>query len=219
MNARNNPLFNRDRLGSLGLVLAAHVLLACTLLYVMRAPVRHPSMPDLVVTLQAISKPPAAQAPVPLAIVKPMLTLNIRPELPSIPQAEISIQASAAPATPTPQPVKQSAPEIHMEPAKEIAALEDTSPTVDASATGNPKPVYPRASKALGEEGRVMLDVYVQADGTVGDIHLHQSSGFDRLDDSALRAVRQWRFKPARQFGKQIAMWYVQPITFNLHDA
>ena len=64
-----------------------------------------------------------------------------------------------------------------------------------------------------------MLDVYVQADGTVGDIHLHQSSGFDRLDDSALRAVRQWRFKPARQFGKQIAMWYVQPITFNLHDA
>jgi protein TonB len=219
MNARNNPLFNRDRLGSLSAVVITHVLLVAALLYAMREPVHRVSMPDLVVTLQAISKPPAVQAPVPLAVVKPTLILNTRPELPPLPQIEVSIQASAAPAMPVPQPAKPSAEEVRTEPVKEVAVLEDTTPSVDASATGNPKPVYPRASKALGEEGRVMLDVYVQADGTVGDIRLHQSSGFERLDDSALRAVRQWRFKPARQSGKQIAMWYVQPITFNLHNA
>jgi protein TonB len=219
MSARNNPLFNRDRLGSLSVVLITHVLLVVALLYTMRTPARHASMPDLVVTLQAISKPPAAQAPVLPPMKKPILTLNTRPELPPIPQVEISNQAPSVPATSTLQPAKQGVQEVHAEPVKEIVVLEDTGPSVDASAIGNPKPVYPRASKALGEEGRVMLDVYVQADGTVGDIRLHQSSGFERLDDSALRAVRQWRFKPARQAGKQIAMWYVQPITFNLHNA
>ena len=196
---------------------AVHVLLGLMLLYAMHKPIRHAPAQDSVITLLANPKQAPLPAPIPLAMAKRVVTSTPAPDLPPVPQIEVNVPAQVAPAVVT--PVKQIAQETYAEPAKEIASAEDSAPTIDANAEGNPKPAYPKASRALGEQGRVLLDVYVQVDGTVGDIRLHQSSGFGRLDESAMRAVRQWHFKPARQAGKQIAVWYVQPITFDLHNA
>jgi protein TonB len=203
----------------MGAVFAAHVVLALIFIYAVHTPVHRPPKQDLVVSLLLEKKPPES-APVPLAMAKHVFTPVVAPVMPVIPPVEINIQAAVVQPVnpPPPQVVKQTAPEPH-ESTKEVTEETDSGPTVDASAVGNAKPAYPRASRALGEQGKVMLDVYVLADGSVGDIRVHQSSGFERLDDSALRAVRQWRFKPARQSGKQISMWYVQPITFDLRNA
>jgi len=90
-------------------------------------------------------------------------------------------------------------------------------PRVDAAHLNNPAPVYPAPSRRLQEEGRVLLDVHILPDGSVGQIRLRASSGHRRLDQSALDAVRRWRYVPARQGGQAIAYWYVQPIVFSLN--
>jgi protein TonB len=82
----------------------------------------------------------------------------------------------------------------------------------------NPAPAYPAASRRFGEQGRVLLDVYIQPDGRVGEIRLKQSSGYPRLDEAALDAVRRWRYVPAHRGDEPIAYWYVQPISFSLNN-
>lgn len=42
-------------------------------------------------------------------------------------------------------------------------------------ADSNPAPAYPPASKRMQEEGRVLLDVYILPDGSVGEIKLEVS--------------------------------------------
>ena len=37
------------------------------------------------------------------------------------------------------------------------------------------------------------------------------------LDDYAVGAVRQWRFKPAMARGKPVAVWVALPVKFTLH--
>jgi protein TonB len=90
-------------------------------------------------------------------------------------------------------------------------------PRTDATHLNNPAPHYPTLSRRFGEQGRVLLDVYILPDGSVGEIRLNTSSGFRRLDEAALAAVRNWRFVPARRGESAIPYWYVQPITFSLN--
>ena len=44
----------------------------------------------------------------------------------------------------------------------------------------------------MGEEGVTLVRVLVKADGRAGEVELKRSSGYDRLDQAALRAV-PWR--------------------------
>jgi periplasmic protein TonB len=91
-------------------------------------------------------------------------------------------------------------------------------PRSDASHLSNPAPAYPTASKRMEEQGQVLLDVYILPSGNVGEVKLKRSSGFARLDQAALDAVRQWRYQPARQGNEPIAYWYVQPLLFSLES-
>ena len=91
-----------------------------------------------------------------------------------------------------------------------------TPPRTNASALNQPA-AYPPLSRRLREEGRVLLDVHILADGSVGEVRLRQSSGFDRLDEAALQAVRNWRYLPARRGDEPVATWYVQPVAFALN--
>lgn len=90
-------------------------------------------------------------------------------------------------------------------------------PRSDASHLNNPAPIYPAISRRLGEQGQVLFNVYILANGTVGEIKIRRSSGYPRLDGAALAAVRRWRYLPARQGGEPIPFWYVQPIIFELN--
>ena len=91
-----------------------------------------------------------------------------------------------------------------------------TTPRSDAAHLNNPPPPYPSLSKRFREEGRVVLDVYILADGSVGETRLRRSSGHRRLDEIALDAVRRWRYVPARRGEEPIPFWYIQPVDFRL---
>jgi protein TonB len=93
-----------------------------------------------------------------------------------------------------------------------------TDARFDAAYLGNPEPVYPIASRRLGEEGKVRLRVKVRADGTAERVEISQSSGFDRLDEAARAAVERWRFIPARRGEDAIESWVIVLVRFSLQD-
>jgi TonB family protein len=65
------------------------------------------------------------------------------------------------------------------------------------------QPVYPAAAKAAGIQGTVKLDTTISAEGVPEDIRVI-SSPSDDLTQSALEAVRQWRYKPTLLNGEPI---------------
>jgi protein TonB len=71
-------------------------------------------------------------------------------------------------------------------------------------------------SQRLGEEGRVMLRVYVAPDGTASEVQVRESSGWPRLDRAAHEAVERWKFAPAREGDRAIGAWVVVPVNFSL---
>ena len=86
----------------------------------------------------------------------------------------------------------------------------------DADYLKNPAPPYPPQSRRIGEEGKVILRVFVTTDGGAQQVEIKTSSGSDRLDESAQRTVRRWKFIPARRGGIAVESWVLVPIVFKL---
>jgi periplasmic protein TonB len=89
-------------------------------------------------------------------------------------------------------------------------------PRIDAR-RGLSEPYYPVDVIRSGGEGTVLISVYILADGRVGDVKLISSSGIPKLDQSALREAKKWRFVPGTTDGKPMAMWKQLPVTFRLN--
>jgi protein TonB len=81
------------------------------------------------------------------------------------------------------------------------------------------EPVYPATSRRLGEEGTVRLKVLVDANGRPKDVGVLNSSGFSRLDQAAIDAVKRWRLVAATDGNRPISTWTQVAITFKLTEA
>ena len=55
-------------------------------------------------------------------------------------------------------------------------------------------PDYPAFSRKRKEEGTAVIIAAVE-NGRVQSVEIEKTSGYDRLDNSALRAVKGWRFR------------------------
>lgn len=158
------------------------------------------------------------------------------PEKEPKPPKQHKAQAKKAVAKPTPAkplPVAEASPKAvsAAEPVAEVAKNEAvaetpkpepepqaTPPVASANRALNKAPLYPNLSRRLKEQGTVYLHVLVLKNGKVGQLKLKQSSGFARLDQSALNAVRGWTYQPAMKLGQPINFWFVQPVVFNLNS-
>ncbi|MDP3537241.1 MAG: energy transducer TonB [Azonexus sp.] len=99
------------------------------------------------------------------------------------------------------------------------AAAEPVSPArFDADYLKNPAPTYPPLARRMGEEGKVLLRVLVNAQGTADSVEIKTSSGSERLDDSARRTVRNWKFIPAKRGDAAVQSWVLVPIIFKLEQ-
>lgn len=90
-------------------------------------------------------------------------------------------------------------------------------PKID-SRRGLSEPYYPAAEIRQGHEGTVVVLLHILADGRVGDVKLQRSSGYPKLDESAMREAKRWRFIPGTSDGSPQAMWKQVPITFRLNN-
>jgi|GEM_PF-964372 len=82
----------------------------------------------------------------------------------------------------------------------------------------NPKPIYPAESIRLGEHGKTKLRVFINHLGYPEEVKLHQSSGFEKLDESAIEAIKTWCFRPATASGKTVGEWVIVPVEFLLNQ-
>jgi len=82
----------------------------------------------------------------------------------------------------------------------------------------NVKPAYPAIAKSLGYEGIVLVSAEILPDGCVGEVKIRKSSGYAILDQSALKAVKPWKFVPARKSGNPFTQWVELPIKFILNN-
>jgi protein TonB len=80
----------------------------------------------------------------------------------------------------------------------------------------NPPPVYPRSARRRGYQGSVVLKVLVGTNGSVEEVQVDQSCGYNILDRTALSAVRAWQFVPGIKDGKKVQMWVKVPVRFEL---
>lgn len=80
----------------------------------------------------------------------------------------------------------------------------------------NSPPRYPVAARRFGQQGTVLLDVLVDKTGRVNDLRVHKSSGYGRLDEAALKSVRDWLFEPGRRDGQEVEMWVQVPVRFQI---
>ena len=79
------------------------------------------------------------------------------------------------------------------------------------------KPRYPESARRRGIEGTVLLKMRITAQGRVEDVQVVRSAGYPELDESAMEAVRRWRFEPARRNGAPVAEDAVLlPVVFQL---
>lgn len=77
---------------------------------------------------------------------------------------------------------------------------------------------YPDASKRANEEGACTLRLQVAADGKINDATIEASTGFPRLDDACLKAVKGKRMLPATEDGKPVASTALQRIVWKLKN-
>ena len=142
-------------------------------------------------------------APMPVAIADPT----------PAPNAPVGITTPQPPAPPIEAPVAPPAPPAPPAPS---APARIEMPSSDATYLNNPKPGYPAISKRLGEQGKVIVRVYIGADGLPQRAELSKSSGYDRLDQLSISTVMRWKFVPGKRNGVPTAMSYNVPFNWVL---
>ncbi len=214
---------NLQHLPPVLLVLALHT---AALVYAMApdAKVQAPSLepPTLSgVLLPAPTKPVQTPLPQPRQhpVEKQLEKLKVKPKaknvpLPKGPASERAVQTAKSEIAPAKPATKSLDLPVKAKPAQTTLQL----PSTAASGIHNQAPVYPKLSRKRKEQGTVRLLLLVKRDGQVADIKIQHSSGFDRLDQAAVQAVKKWQFTPAKQDGKAIDYWYEMPINFSLNQ-
>lgn len=106
-----------------------------------------------------------------------------------------------------PLPVAEAPPQAVMLPNELSVSCPERSP-----------PDYPRLAKRMNEQGKVVLRVELAENGRVANAEVKTSSGYQRLDDAALNAVRAWRCKPSLRNGVAVRAMALQPFSFVLEE-
>jgi protein TonB len=200
--------------------IAMHTLAVAALLAY--APARNALLAAAPIMVELIQPPriepprpePPAQLPKPLPVAK-----RAPPPPAPLPVLTASAEAPSPALAPPPAPVltlPEPAPVAVAKPEPAPAVAPMTPPVFDADYLLNPAPVYPRLARRMGEQGRVILRVLVNAGGSADEVQLRTSSGHARLDDAARETVRAWKFVPAKRGGQAVPAWVLIPISFRI---
>ena len=74
---------------------------------------------------------------------------------------------------------------------------------------------YPASAAKAKQQGRAVVGFVVRKDGTVSDVYIVKSTGYDVLDNEAMRVVKSMpTWEPGKQKGKPVDVKYFVPITF-----
>lgn len=78
-----------------------------------------------------------------------------------------------------------------------------------------PQPEYSDDARKARVEGTVELLIVVRTDGSVQVDSVRKNLGYG-LDQKAIEAVRQWRFRPSRKDGQPVPVYVIVLVNFSL---
>lgn len=181
-------------------VIALHI----GILYVLSITMGVVPVPQVLKPVEAVFIPEATPAEPEIPEVKPEIA-QMQPL--DQPQPELNLDEVLAPPAENPLPASENA----------IAATAATgAPAQNLKTSTRVEPAYPPTSRRLGEEGTVKLRILVDPSGRPQQVEIANSSGFARLDQAAMEAVRRWRFVAATDGTRAIEAWTQVSVTFQL---
>ena len=92
---------------------------------------------------------------------------------------------------------------------------------VDGDEVTSPKvvyktqPAYPEEAREAKHQGRVVLRMVINDQGTVEDVEVVEGQPYG-LNEAAIEAASAWRFEPALHQGEPVAVLYLVTINFRL---
>ncbi len=200
-------MLNRAGAAGLALVIALHAAALFGLMQQRLIPLPQ-QVETLFVHFIPPPEPPRPEPPKPLRLEQPR---------PPVPHRHLVVEAPAAPSDfvmpppPPPAPVE----EAPLPPPPPVGPVTLSGELSLACPTRTP-PAYPAMSRRQGEAGKVVLRVELAPDGRVEAARVSSSSGYKRLDEAALKAVRDWRCNPPLRDGEPVSAVALQPFQFNL---
>jgi protein TonB len=195
MPVERRSLFSRP--GPLIAVIVVHALIA----YLLSVSMGVMPMPKVLEAAQVVFIPEQDKVTEPE--IKPVKPDIAQQEVVDTPMPEVVPEIEAPP---TDAPPSENAP----------VASAPTGASQDLKVTTRTEPIYPPASRRAGEEGTVRLRILVDERGMPRDVQLAQGSGFARLDQAAMEAVRKWRFAAANNGSQNVTAWTNVAVTFRL---
>lgn len=158
--------------------------------------------------IQPIKKPATVQT-----IVEPK-------RLVSIAQSVVPAQSQASVTAPTPtRAVEAPAAVSKQEAPIALPVREKTvvlSGDLSVSCPVRTAPKYPRISLKMDEEGSVVVRVKLDKEGAIAEASVKSSSGYKRLDEAAISAVKMWKCHPAMRDNIAVEAYALQPFEFKL---
>ena len=79
----------------------------------------------------------------------------------------------------------------------------------------NPK--YSKEAREAKFSGQVVVSIIVGTDGEPHNVHILRGVGMG-LDEEAMKAVKQYKFKPAMQNGKPVAVYVNVQVNFQIRS-
>jgi protein TonB len=208
------------RFGPLAGVAALHLVMFYAIYSGMASRVVEVALPKAVyVEFVAPTQPAAAPKPVAPKVVQlappplapppivPVMIQTPNPNAITVPQAQpVPVEK---PAAPTPVAVTVAA-------APAAPAAGPRTLTTGVEYIEAPQPDYPKMSKRLGEQGKVILRVLVDEKGKANQVTVQTSSGFARLDEAGRQAALRAHFKPYMEDGRPVPVYVIVPLNFSL---
>jgi protein TonB len=187
----------------------AVIALHAVVLYVLSVSMGMVDVPKFAAPVTAVFIPEAQEAQ-----PEPEIP-EVKPEIADVmpveePPPMIDFEEAIVPPAENPMPVASNS---------AISATEASGAPRELKTSNRVEPAYPPTSRRLGEQGTVKLRVLVDEKGRPTNVVVGQSSGFARLDQAAMEAVRKWRFVAATNGATAITTWTQVAITFRLTEA
>jgi protein TonB len=201
-----------DKLAGLTLIVALHAAALWGLWQHRLLPTSVDAM-TVFVNFIAPPAPKAAEPPLPLP-PPPRPRPVARPQPQQLVAAAPVLSPAEYVAAPPPQPVP--AIEVPAAPAPKSVGPVRLDAELSVSCPERTAPAYPLLSRRQGEAGTTVLRVELDEQGHVGSARVATGSGFARLDEAALAAVKTWRCNPAQRNGQAVRAVALQPFKFVL---
>ena len=188
-------------------------------------------------TPKAHQSPPAQAASAPTDLIAPLVIPKIIANIVDVPSGdpigfmpvgpggvgtsrviEFAIGTDPRVATPPPPPSPPPAPPKLPDPAPApTAPIRRGGVVMMSNLVHQVQPIYPTLAMKSRTQGVVILEAVITREGTIDPARIRVSSGHILLNEAAIDAVKQWRYKPTLLNGEPVEILTTISVNFSFN--